>query len=107
MPITLSEFEHRDALAAAETGEPLTVDLEAQNVRLPGGQALPFQIDPHRRRALLLGLDQIGAILADDATEIADFESRQRSEFPWLYLDRRKLSHFDNLGIKVRNNEQA
>ena len=107
LPITLSEPEHRDVLAAAETGEPLTVDLEAKNVRLPGAQTLPFQIDPHRRRALLLGLDQIGAILADDAAEIADFESRQCSEFPWLYLDRGKLSHFDNVGSKVGNNEQA
>jgi hypothetical protein len=39
--------------------------------------------------------------------EIAAFESRQCSEFPWLYLDRGKLSHFDNVGSKVGNNEQA
>jgi len=46
-----------------------------------------FEIDPYRRRALLLGLDEIGSILADDADDIARFEARQRVESPWLQLD--------------------
>ena len=71
LPIVLPNDEHRDVTAAAATGLPLTVDLEAQTIRLPDGSTIAFGIDAHRRRALLLGLDQIGAILADDAAEIA------------------------------------
>jgi 3-isopropylmalate/(R)-2-methylmalate dehydratase small subunit len=100
LAVTLGEAEHRDVMTAAASGAPLTVDLEAQTIRLPGGQAIAFPIDPHRRQALLLGLDQIGAILAADAADIAAFESRQRAQAPWLHLDRGKLAYFDNLGSK-------
>jgi 3-isopropylmalate/(R)-2-methylmalate dehydratase small subunit len=100
LPITLPDAKHRDVMLAAASGAPLTVDLEAQEIRLPEGRAIPFQIEPHRRRALLLGLDQIGEILAGDAADIEAFESRQKSAAPWLYLDRGKLSYFDNLGSK-------
>lgn len=100
LPITLGDPDHRDVMTAAATGAPLIVDLETQTIRLPAERTIVFQIDPHRRHPLLLGLDQIGAILADDAADIAAFESRQRSQAPWLHLDRGKLSYFDNLGSK-------
>jgi 3-isopropylmalate/(R)-2-methylmalate dehydratase small subunit len=100
LPITLPDPEHREVMLASSSGTPLTVDLEAQEVRLPEGRAIAFQINPHRRQALLLGLDQIGAILADDADDIKAFESRHKSAAPWLYLDRDKLSYFDNLASK-------
>src|SRR4029077_1364432 len=100
LPITLGDPEHRQVMAAATSGAPLIVDLEAQIISLPAGPTIAFQIDPHRRQALVLGLDQIGGILIDDAGDIAAFESRQRAQMPWLHLDRRKLSYFDNLGKK-------
>jgi 3-isopropylmalate/(R)-2-methylmalate dehydratase small subunit len=100
LPITLPDPEHGEVMVAAASGAPLTVDLEAQMIRLPEGRTFAFQIDPHRRHALLLGLDQIGAILADDAADIKAFESRQKSATPWLYLDRETLSYFDNLESK-------
>jgi 3-isopropylmalate/(R)-2-methylmalate dehydratase small subunit len=100
LPIALPDLEHRDVMVAATTGVPLTVDLEAQAIRLPERRTIAFQIDPHRRQALLLGLDQIGGILADDAANIAAFESRQKMQAPWLHLDPSKLSYFDNLGSK-------
>jgi 3-isopropylmalate/(R)-2-methylmalate dehydratase small subunit len=100
LPITLEEPEHRKVMAAAATGKSLTVDLEAKTIGLPTGHTIEFAIDPHRRRALLLGLDQIGAILSDDAADIAAFESRQRSQAPWLHLDAGKLAFFDNLRSK-------
>jgi 3-isopropylmalate/(R)-2-methylmalate dehydratase small subunit len=100
LPVTLGDPEHREVMTAAATGAPLTVDLEAQAIRLTAGRTITFQIEPHRRDALLLGLDQIGAILAADATDIAAFEIRQRDQAPWLHLDRGKLSFFDNLGSK-------
>jgi 3-isopropylmalate/(R)-2-methylmalate dehydratase small subunit len=96
LPIMLANPAHRDVMTAAGTGAPLTVDLEAQIIRLSDEHLIAFQIDPHRRQALMLGLDQIGAILAHDAADIAAFEARQRAQAPWLHLDRAKLSYFDN-----------
>jgi 3-isopropylmalate/(R)-2-methylmalate dehydratase small subunit len=98
LPIMLADPAHRDVMTAAATGAPLTVDLEAQIIRLSDEHSIAFQIDPHRRQALMLGLDQIGAILAHDAADIAAFEVRQRAQAPWLHLDRGKLSYFDNDG---------
>jgi 3-isopropylmalate/(R)-2-methylmalate dehydratase small subunit len=47
---------------------------------------LSIASDPYKRRVLLLGLDEIGGILADDTDDIAAFEARQRQQFPWLDL---------------------
>lgn len=105
LPITLADAEHQDVMAAAATGAPLTVDLEGQAIRLPEDRSIPFHIEPHRRRALLLGLDQIGVILADDIADITAFEQRQRSEAPWLYLDRDKLSFLDTPGSRSENEQ--
>jgi 3-isopropylmalate/(R)-2-methylmalate dehydratase small subunit len=74
------------------------VDLEKQTVTLPNGPSLPFEIDPYRKKALMLGLDEIGGILADDADDIAAFERRHRASQPWLFLDDGRL---DNLFTKT------
>jgi hypothetical protein len=42
-----------------------------------------FEIDPARRKALVLGLDAVGATLQDRAT-IASFERSYLAENPWL-----------------------
>ena len=39
----------------------------------------------------MLGLDEIGGILADDAADIAAFEAAQRRSAPWLHLDDGRL----------------
>ena len=80
LPIVLTGEAHANAMAAARTGQPFTVDLEKQTIMLPNGPAISFDIDPYRRRALMLGLDEIGGILADDADEIAAFEARHRRD---------------------------
>jgi 3-isopropylmalate/(R)-2-methylmalate dehydratase small subunit len=97
LAITLEGEAHARVMAAAQSGRPLAVDLEAQEVRLPDGSAIPFSIDPYRKRALLLGLDEIGGILADDAGEIAAFERRQRLAAPWLHLTPAQLAFFADL----------
>lgn len=97
LPIVLGEAEHGAVMRAAEAGEKVSVDLETQRIVLVDGTAIGFSIDSYRRRALLLGLDEIGAILADDAADIAAFEARQKAATPWLHLSREQLSHFDDL----------
>jgi 3-isopropylmalate/(R)-2-methylmalate dehydratase small subunit len=89
-----------DALAAvmetAAAGEPVTVDLAAQEVRI-GEVALPFDVEPHRKRALMEGLDEIGVILNDDLAEIEAFEARHWAARPWLRLTPGQLATFDDL----------
>jgi 3-isopropylmalate/(R)-2-methylmalate dehydratase small subunit len=87
LPVVLAAEPYASVLDAAERGVPVTVDLESQEVGLPGALPIAFTVDPHRRRALLLGLDEIGMILADDLSEIEAFEATHRRAAPWLVLD--------------------
>lgn len=101
LPIVLGEADHALVLAEADATRAMTVDLEAQHIRLEDGRTIGFDIDPHRKRTLLLGLDEIGLILADDADEIAAFEASQRAARPWLYLSAEQLSCFDDVGKEL------
>ena len=87
LPIVLGDEDYGRVLRAAESGAAVTIDLKAQEMRLDGGETIAFLVDPHRRRALLLGLDEIGMILTDDLAEIDAFEERHRSQSPWLFLE--------------------
>ena len=73
------------ALAANE-GYRLTVDLEAQTITTPGGEAIPFDVDPFRKHCLLNGLDDIGLTL-QHVDEIKAYEARRRQEAPWLFAE--------------------
>ncbi|HJP71126.1 MAG TPA: 3-isopropylmalate dehydratase small subunit [Candidatus Limnocylindria bacterium] len=42
----------------------ITVDLETQQVQLPRGEVLAFQVDPFARRMLLDGTDELGYLLS-------------------------------------------
>lgn len=61
----------------------ISVDLEAQAIRLADGEVIPFQIDTLRKTALLLGLDAIGSTL-QRREEIKAFERRHLQANPWL-----------------------
>lgn len=102
LPIVLDETAHAQVMAEAQAARPLTVDLEAQNVMFADATAIGFDIDPHRKRTLLLGLDEIGIILADDLADIQAFEENQRAARPWLHLTPAQLSHFDDVGEELR-----
>jgi 3-isopropylmalate/(R)-2-methylmalate dehydratase small subunit len=54
-------------------GYKLTVDLPNQTIAKPNGTAIPFQIDPFRKRCLIEGLDQIGLTLLHEE-KIAAYE---------------------------------
>ncbi len=68
----------------ASEGYRLTVDLEQQEVRTPGGEAFSFEVDEFRRHCLLNGLDDIGLSL-QSADAIRDYEGRWRAQSPWLF----------------------
>jgi 3-isopropylmalate/(R)-2-methylmalate dehydratase small subunit len=96
LPIVMTGDAHAAVIAAAEKGEAVTVDLTAQEVRI-GDMALPFDVEPHRKRALMEGLDEIGVILTDDLVTIEEFERRHWAARPWLRLTTGQLATFDDL----------
>lgn len=65
----------------------LTVDLQSQNIRLPGAASIAFDIAPSDRESLLNGWDDIDRILALESDAIQRFEATQSTKFPWLYQD--------------------
>jgi len=71
---------------AATPGYSLKIDLETQNLTLPQGEKLSFEIDPFRKHCLLNGLDDIGLTL-EKVDQIRAFEKRRQQETPWLFTD--------------------
>jgi hypothetical protein len=49
LPIVLPEAKHQRIMTAASIGETLMVDLEANIVRLPGGETIEFHVDAKRQ----------------------------------------------------------
>ena len=61
LPVRLHETQVDTIAAEVWSSEaPVTIDLEAQTIVTPSGARVPFEIDPLRRQAMLLGLDDIG-----------------------------------------------
>ena len=75
VPLTLDAAEVKGLMARLGNGGELTVDLEAQMISGPAGEAMPFEMDPFVRHTLLEGLDAITRTLQHES-EIAAFESR-------------------------------
>jgi 3-isopropylmalate/(R)-2-methylmalate dehydratase small subunit len=63
LPVILPRAACDQLVAAAETGVPVTVDLERQRVATPDGRRWTFQTDPFRRGLLLTGDDEIAYTL--------------------------------------------
>ncbi len=64
----------------------LTVDLPVQQVVLPTGQKLPFEIDMFRKKCLLQGFDEI-AVTLEKTDLIRAYEEQRRESCPWLFGD--------------------
>ena len=69
LPVQLPPGQVKELMARAESGEDLTVDLEA---RTAGG--FPFELDDHARECLLEGLDDIALTLREEAS-LAAYEA--------------------------------
>jgi 3-isopropylmalate/(R)-2-methylmalate dehydratase small subunit len=62
------------ALVEADPDAAFTVDLEAQELRLPDGEAIAFEIDGFARRMILDGTDELGYLLGLEG-RIAAYEA--------------------------------
>ena len=90
LPVRVQPDELEQLFVHAETANDpsLTVDLEAEEIRLPaGGGGISFATSPYQRRLLLDGLDEVAMTLKRDP-EIAAFETRHAANRPWLLQDR-------------------
>ncbi len=62
----------------------LTIDLVCQKVIVSEDKAYSFDIDPMRKKALLLGIDDIGQILEANTKALQQFEQHHFQQEPWL-----------------------
>jgi 3-isopropylmalate/(R)-2-methylmalate dehydratase small subunit len=85
LPIVLDEatVDRLFGEVLARPGYQLTIDLAAQAVTTPAGEALRFDVDPFRKECLLNGWDDIGLTLRHK-DRIAAFEQARLAKFPWL-----------------------
>jgi 3-isopropylmalate/(R)-2-methylmalate dehydratase small subunit len=64
------------ALVDRDPDTEVTVDLAAQTVTLPDGRKVEFPIDPFSKHCLLVGVDELGYILKNEAA-IAAYEAQR------------------------------
>jgi 3-isopropylmalate/(R)-2-methylmalate dehydratase small subunit len=85
LPIKVSPADLEKLFDDADRGAnaTLTVDLEKQEIRGPDGGVVKFDIDPHRKRALLNGLDEVGITMQKSA-KIVSYEAEAKAARPWL-----------------------
>ena len=85
LPVRLpADAVARLAAACAGGNARVTVDLHRQVVVFPHGEEAAFDIEPIRREALLLGLDEIGLTLQQGAA-IDAFQAADRTARPWVW----------------------
>jgi 3-isopropylmalate/(R)-2-methylmalate dehydratase small subunit len=84
VPLTESEVAQLFKEADASPGYQLTIDLAAQTVTTPAGQAMHFDVDTFRKECLLNGWDEIGLTLRH-AAEIKAYEERRKRTEPWIF----------------------
>ena len=85
LPIVLPKEEIDKLIDDAERGDNarLTIDLDTQEISGPDGGKIPFDIDPHRKRCLIEGLDEIGLTM-EKAEHIDRFEEQAGLAKPWV-----------------------
>ena len=85
LPVVLKESEVDELFrrVGQAPGLRIMVDLQAKEVRVPGGPVFHFDLDEYRRHRLLEGLDDI-ALTLQHAEEIRAYEARRLREAPWL-----------------------
>ena len=83
--ITLDEsvLQRLGRVVSQPEGAQISVDLQAQEIRLHDGEVILFDIDTLRKTALLLGLDAIGSTL-QRSEQIKAFELKHLAANPWL-----------------------
>ena len=79
LPIVVSAADHLvlSALVRDQSTVELTIDLQSQTIRLPGGTTIQFPIDGFSKTCLLEGTDELGYLLRFEE-KIAEYEAGHR-----------------------------
>ena len=85
LPIKLPQEQVDKLLDDAANGAnaTMTIDLAKQEIHAPDGGVYPFDLDAHRKRCLLEGLDDIALTLQKE-DRISTFETTRKQSQPWL-----------------------
>jgi len=83
LPIVVTPEQRKTLMADANQGASLKIDLEAQTITRPSGEAVTFEIEPFRKHCLLNGLDDIGLTLKRGDV-IDSYEEKRAGTQPWL-----------------------
>src|SRR3712207_5424677 len=80
LPIVVDQETYYQLVSMCEEDPEtrVTVDLASQSLTLPGGQQVPFPIDPFAKHCLLHGVDQLGFLMSQ-ADAIAAYEAKHAS----------------------------
>ena len=83
LPIALPQAEVDKLMSDANQGNGtvLSINLEAQTITRPNGEAIAFDVDPFRKNCLIEGLDDIGLTLKK-SEKIDAFEA-ERNQLAW------------------------
>ena len=89
LPVVLPEYAVRRLIDEIKgfVGYELSIDLAAQTVRSAVGDAMPFDITPHRKYCMLNGFDDIGLSLRH-SDKIRAFEAERRARHPYYFSSR-------------------
>jgi 3-isopropylmalate/(R)-2-methylmalate dehydratase small subunit len=77
LPLAVGEAMHT-RIVRERAGHPeftVTIELPEQRLLLPGGEAVPFEIDAFAKKCLLHGLDELGYLLTFES-EISKHEAK-------------------------------
>lgn len=86
LPVRVSPDQLEALFRHAETASTpeMSVDLKAEEIRLPGQPPIAFRIDPYQRQLLLEGLDEVALSLAK-LPQITAFEAAHAGAAPWVF----------------------
>ncbi len=89
LPVVLPENAVRRLIDEIKgfVGYELSIDLAAQTVHRAAGEAMPFDITPHRKYCMLNGFDDIGLSLRQ-SDKIRAFEAERRARHPYYFSSR-------------------
>jgi 3-isopropylmalate/(R)-2-methylmalate dehydratase small subunit len=85
LPVKVSPEDLEKLFDDAERGAnaTLSIDLDKQEIRGPDGGVVKFDIEPHRKHALLNGLDEIGKTM-EKHHKIAGHEAKSKASRSWV-----------------------
>ena len=82
LPIVLEEKQIEELTQYSERKESIKINLEEQEIVF-GNKRIKFEIEPFKKKCLLLGLDDI-ALSLEQSEKISSYENKLKKNKPWV-----------------------